>query len=204
MYSTSMILIRSFNNIFIISSMEEKFVLEDLARQTRYLKIVLPFFGLKNFLEKQFDFIYQTEMYDADLCNLNLLVDLFERKLVGWPKQMPFSLTFADGAGTSFHLLNEQKELVCSLFGKIPYRLVPPYSAADKEMIVITVDEEGYLPAWEKTVNLADFVEAGVAPEIDEDRGQMALDQLLSMNLSADELRTVLNGIMRQLAIVSL
>ena len=58
--------------------MEEKFSLEDLARQTRYLKVVLPLSGLKNFLEKQFEFIYQTEMYDEDLCNLNLLVDLFK------------------------------------------------------------------------------------------------------------------------------
>ena len=36
--------------------MEEKFALEDLARQTRYLKVVLPLSGLKNFLEKQFEF----------------------------------------------------------------------------------------------------------------------------------------------------
>ena len=184
--------------------MEEKFALEDLARQTRYLKVVLPLSGLKNFLEKQFEFIYQTEMYDEDLCNLNLLVDLFERKLVGWPRNMPFSLTFADSTGTSFHLLIEQKQPVCSLFGQIPYRLVPPYSAENKEMIVITVDEEGHLPGWEKTLNLADFVEEGMIPDTDDDRGQMALDHLLSLNLTRDELRTVLNGITKQLAFVSL
>ena len=93
--------------------MEEKFALEDLARQTRYLKVVLPLSGLKNFLEKQFEFIYQTEMYDEDLCNLNLLVDLFERKLVGWLRNMPFSLKFADSTGTSIHLLIEQKQPAC-------------------------------------------------------------------------------------------
>ena len=55
-----------------------------------------------------------------------------------------------------------------------------------------------------KTLNLADFVEEGMTPDIDEDRAQMALDHLLSLNLTQDELRTVLNGIMKQLAFISL
>ena len=87
---------------------------------------------------------------------------------------------------------------------KVPVRLFPSFEQTDDVVLRLLIQEDGTLQHAPKAIDLSDFVESGELPPKEADRVQESLHHLLSLGLSANELRAVVNGIVKHLAFADL
>ena len=182
----------------------DKVALEDLASQARYLKVVVDVIRIDEFSLLHCSSLFDTEWYDVKTQRLTLLIDLYGWKIVGWKEQQPCVFRVKSCDGLRFFLLNDEHRTICSLKWKVPFRLLPSFEQTDDVVLRLLIQEDGTLQHAPKAIDLSDFVESGELPPKEADRVQEALQHLLSLGLSANELRAVVNGIVKHLAFTDL
>ena len=144
-----------------------------LEREARFLHIAIPYDkddelitfddGLMTELECDEDFV--PPMLNAEDQLLEFLIDLKERKVVGWNYEDGYLRLWAKvcDAGT-YTLMDAEKKPLCQVCGYVPNKLIPPLEKGFGDYIELAIEADGTVNGWPTTPDLSEFIEEGQAP----------------------------------------
>ena len=145
-----------------------------LEREAHFLHIAIPYDkddelitfddGLMTELECDEEFV--PPMLNAEDQLLEFLIDLKERKAVGWNYENGYLRLWAKvcDAGT-YTLLDAEKKPLCQICGYVPNKLIPPLEKGFGDYIELAIEADGTVNGWPTTPDLSEFLEEGQAPK---------------------------------------
>ncbi|MBQ9204436.1 MAG: hypothetical protein IJ155_09375 [Prevotella sp.] len=145
-----------------------------LEREARFLHIAIPYDkndelitfddGLMTELECDEEFV--PPMLNAEDQLLEFLIDLKERKVVGWNNEDGYLRLWAKvcDAGT-YTLMDAEKKPLCQVCGYVPNKLIPPLEKGFGDYIELAIEADGTVNGWATTPGLSEFIEEGQAPK---------------------------------------
>ena len=145
-----------------------------LEREARFLHIAIPYDkgdelitfddGLMTELECDEEFV--PPMLNAEDQLLEFLIDLKERKVVGWNYEEGYLHLWAKvcDAGT-YTLMDAEKKPLCQICGYVPNKLIPPLEKGFGDYIELAIEADGTVNGWPTTPDFSEFIEEGKAPK---------------------------------------
>ena len=145
-----------------------------LEREARFLHIAIPYDkddelitfddGLMTELECDEEFV--PPMLNAEDQLLEFLIDLKERKAVGWNYEDGYLRQWAKvcDAGT-YTLMDAEKKPLCQICGYVPNKLIPPLEKGFGDYIELAIEANGIINGWPTTPDFSEFIEEGQAPK---------------------------------------
>ena len=146
------------------------------TKKARYLHISIPYnrdekYGLLSFddgliteLECEEDFV--PPMLNVETLRLELIVDLYERKVINWGDDKDYIRMWAKvcDSGT-YTLLDADMKPIMQINGYVPNAMIPPYENGFGDYLELAIEPDGTLPHWQTIPDFSDFIEEGEAPQ---------------------------------------
>ena len=147
-----------------------------LEKDARYLHISIPYDkdddgmpitfddGLMTELECDEDFT--PPMLNEEEQRLEVVIDLKERKVLGWNPEEGYIRMFAKvrDSGT-YTLLDEEKNPLWQIDGYVPNAMIPPYGDGLGDYLELAIEHDGSLLQWQAKPDFSDFIENGQEPK---------------------------------------
>ena len=168
-----------------------KMTVEYLQMNTRYLDIVIPYYGdddghLITFndgimTELEYDEEFVNPMLDAENKQLKLLIDLQTLKVVDWDGgNLRMWGKVRDGG--AYTLLDADKKPIWQIQGYVPNKLLPPYDTGWGDYLEFIITSDGSLQEWRTPPDFSDFIKDGHEPEaIETNKWYRVKDALLDI-----------------------
>lgn len=171
-----------------------------LEREARYLHIAIPYDkddelitfddGVMTELECDDEFV--PPMLNANDQLLEFLIDLKERKAVGWNYEEGYLRMWAKvcDAGT-YTLMDAKKNPLCQICGYVPNKLIPPLEKGFGDYIELAIEADGTVNDWPAIPDFSEFIEEGQTPQPVKTnkwhRAEEALWRVKDMRLNKEE-----------------
>ncbi len=179
-----------------------------LEQEARYLQIAIPYDkddelitfddGVMTELECDEEFV--PPMLNVEDQLLEFLIDLKERKAVGWDYEEGYLRMWAKvcDAGT-YTVMDAEKNPLCQICGYVPNKLIPPFEKGFGDYIELAIEADGTVNDWPATPDFSEFIEKGQTPEPVKTnkwhRAEEALRRVKDMRLNKEETAWLIENI---------
>lgn len=159
-----------------MGSMDRQALENKLKREARYLHISIPYdedegcemitFDDGFNIELQIEDGYVPPMFNNESRTLEVTVDLYERKAIGWDDDKGYIHMWGKVIDSgSYTLLDASMKPLSQIQGYVPSALVPPYERGFGDYLELTINPDGSLLQWRNELDFSDFIEKGREPQ---------------------------------------
>ena len=175
----------------------------DLILNTKYIRIVLPYFRGDNLFHIEDgegklpveNKNYTIPLYDEDNRQFDFTVNIADAKICDWHYNSPFRLRAKVRDSGTYTLMDKDKSPILQIAGYVPDEVIPPQEHSWGDYVEFNISSFGEIMNWPKNLDLSIFAETGILPKsIRSNKWQRAKEMLLtikSAGLDKEELEWI-------------